>query len=93
MAKGIFIGNGTRLQDIDKFVWGKNNDYIQHIDNVDVDCKDKMSKPNGMCTCPKNTWLRGFEFPKNKKDKYLDEWQENHCNVLSGYFWDQCEAV
>lgn len=46
-----------------------------------------------MCTCPKNTWLRGFEFPENKKDKYLDEWQGNHCNVLSGYFWNQCEAV
>jgi hypothetical protein len=91
-VKGFHIGNGKFVNNLDGMVWGTNS-YIDYLTNIDVDCTKTLNKPNQICSCPNNTWMRGQKFPTAKANRYLSSWEKNYCSVLNGYFNNNCETV
>ena len=91
-VKALHLGNGDLANNIDGFVWAKSYEY--HADTIEVDCTDKLSKPNGICTCPKHTWMYGQAFPEAKKNRNITGWTKNYCSAKMGFrHAGKCELV
>ena len=90
-VKGFHIGNGKLTNNIDGMLWGEASRGFTHTE--EVDCTKALSKPNGMCSCPNNTWMRGQAFPNKKANRYLNGWTKNYCNHFNGYTHKNCEVV
>lgn len=57
-VKGFHVGKGTRANNLDGMIWADPVSKL-HDQTIVVDCKDKLKKPNGVCSCPRHTWMYG----------------------------------
>lgn len=89
--KGLHVGNGDYVNNIDGMLWGEASGGYTHTEVED--CTGKFNNKKGLCICPRNTWLRGEAFTNNNAKKYLSGWIRNYCNHMNGYFHDKCVTV
>lgn len=82
-VKGFHVGNGSLANNLDGMIWGSARS--SHVQTIEVDCSDKLNKPNGICSCPRHTWMYGQSFPNKKADRYLNGWTKNYCSHKIGY--------
>lgn len=70
--KGLHVGKGFYLNDVDQMLWAKG--YGAPTGTWTKDCTSTLQKTQGagkMCSCPRDTWMRGQTFSTKNKNKYI----------------------